>query len=120
MKRKALDSSTGLCDYVDPSPFLNTMQPIPTWNQECKEFTMKHIGQVVDFSNVTGGFQKVLQVLKSFALDVGKHLLVKAISCVPDTGFIGTLKPIQAIATKIVEHIDLDPANLKNLFKNGV
>ena len=34
-------NQTGLCHYVDPSPFLDTFQPVPTWRQECKEFTFK-------------------------------------------------------------------------------
>ena len=52
----------------------------------------------------------------SFALDAGKRLLMKAVAALPDTGFLG---PLKDIAGDIVRSIDLDPANLKNLFKDA-
>lgn len=48
-------------------------------------------------------------------MDVGKGLLMKVVEALPDTGFMGTMK---GIASDIVSGIDLDPANLKNLFKD--
>lgn len=115
MKRNTPDSDAGLCYYVDPSPFINRMQPIPTWHQECKDFTFKHIGDTVDFSSLTNGFMQILEELKRVALDVGKNLLMKAIASLPDTGFIGAMK---GIAGQIVSGLDTDPSNLKNMFKD--
>ena len=66
IKRSMPDSERGLCYYVDPSPFLDRMQPVPTWHQECKDFTFKHIGDVVDFSKLTEGFSVVLEELKRY------------------------------------------------------
>lgn len=66
MKRIAPDSDRGLCYYVDPSPFLDRMQPVPKWTQECKDFTFKHIGDVVDFSKLTEGFALILEELKRY------------------------------------------------------
>ena len=66
MKRIAPDSDRGLCYYVDPSPFLDRMQPVPKWHQECKDFTFKHIGDVVDFSKLTEGFTEILEELKRY------------------------------------------------------
>ncbi|XP_076452271.1 uncharacterized protein LOC143287914 [Babylonia areolata] len=114
MKRTAPDS--GLCYYVDPSPYLDRMQPIPQWHQECKDFTFKHIGNVVDFSHLTEGFSELLEELERFALDVGKGLLLKAVDAIPDTDFLG---PIKSIASGIVSGIDPDPANLKNMFNDA-
>lgn len=41
---------------------------------------------------------------------------MKAVAALPDTGFLG---PLKDIAGDIVRSIDLDPANLKNLFKDA-
>ena len=121
MKRPAPDAGAGgsssLCYYVDPSPFLDRLQPVPQWHQECKDFTFKHIGDVVDFSKLTEGFSAVLEELKRFALDVGKRLVMKAVDLLPDTGFLGAMKDV---AADIVTNLDLDPANLKNLLKDAV
>ena len=64
MKRTMNDEDSNLCYYVDPSPFLDRMQPIPKWHQECKDFTFKHIGDVIDFSKLTEGFSAILEELK--------------------------------------------------------
>ncbi|KAK7480074.1 hypothetical protein BaRGS_00028711, partial [Batillaria attramentaria] len=113
MKRTPSDSASGLCYYVDPSPFLDRMQPMPQWHQECKEFTFKHIGQVVDFFHFTDGFKQLMQTLKRAVVNVGRTLLTKAIDALPDTRVMGAMK---GIAHEIIDHVDVsDPANLKNL-----
>ncbi|KAK7496780.1 hypothetical protein BaRGS_00011989, partial [Batillaria attramentaria] len=117
MKRNAPDSANGLCYYVDPSPFLDRMQPVPKWEEECKHFTFKHIFSTIDFAKLTEGFAEILEELKRIALDIGKQLLVKIVQALPDTGLLG---PMKGIALDLVRNIDLDPANLKNLFKDGV
>lgn len=116
MKRRSPGSESGLCYYVDPSPFFNRMQPVPVWTEECRDFNFKHIGQVVDFSNLTQSFSVIIEELKRIALEAGRELILKEIDKLPDTGFIGAMK---GIAGEIVEDLDLDPANLKNLFKGG-
>lgn len=73
MKRTS-NTTAGLCHYVDPSPFLNNFQPVPKWHQECKEFTYKHIGQVIDFKNLTGGFKFSFKELKRLMLNWIKDL----------------------------------------------
>ncbi|KAK7496779.1 hypothetical protein BaRGS_00011988 [Batillaria attramentaria] len=116
MKRKTPDAASGLCYYVDPTPFLDIIQPVPQWEEECKHFTFKHIGQIVDFSNMTSGFDLVFRVLLRFSVDVGKKFLIKAVEELPDDGFLGKMREI---AVDIVEGIDIKPADLKNLFKGG-
>nr|KAG5700344.1 hypothetical protein BaRGS_029596 [Batillaria attramentaria] len=115
MKRKSPD--TGQCFYVDPSPFLDTMQAIPKWQQECKEFTFKHIGQVVDFRNMTKGFAEAMKVLKRLALTVGKQILVKSVEeLVPDDSL---LAPFKDVALEFVKNIDVNASDLKNMFAPG-
>ena len=63
MKRTMDDEDSNLCYYVDPSPFLDRMQPIPKWHQECKDFTFKHIGDVIDFSKLSKGYAAVVNEL---------------------------------------------------------
>nr|KAG5704403.1 hypothetical protein BaRGS_031109 [Batillaria attramentaria] len=117
MMRKGQNCSAGPCAYIDPSPFLDRMQPVPKWHQECKDFTFRHIGLVIDFDKLTEGFKEVLKDLKRMAVDFGKQLLMKAVDALPDTGFLGRMK---SIAGNIVSGIDLDAGNLKNLFQDGV
>ncbi|XP_070206105.1 uncharacterized protein [Littorina saxatilis] len=117
MKRNTPDSESGLCYYVDPSPFLDHMQPIPKWTQECKEFTFKHIGDTIDFSNLTKGFSQVLEALERVALDVGKQLLIKAVDEIPDNAYLG---PLKILAKDVIQNVDPDPSNLKNIFKDAL
>nr|KAG5689776.1 hypothetical protein BaRGS_011577 [Batillaria attramentaria] len=109
--------TSGLCYFVDPSPFLDKMQPIPTWHQECKDFTFKHIGSVIDFFKLTDGFKEILQELKRAVVDLERKLVLKAIDALPDSGLLGQVK---VKAHDYVENVDLsDPANLKNLVQNA-
>lgn len=114
MKRNSED--TNLCYYVDPSPFLDRLQPIPKWTQECKDFIFRHLFDTIDFDKLTEGFIEVLKKIGRELLDIGKKLLVKAIDLIPDE-YLG---PLKSIAKSVVQGIDSDPANLKNLFKDGV
>lgn len=116
MRRISNETESHLCYYVDPSPYLDRMEPIPTWHQECKDFTFKHIGQVIDFHNLTKGFQNFLQILKDFAVDKGKQLLVKELKNVPTSSLVG---PLKSIAGKLISDIDPVAGNLKNLFTSG-
>jgi hypothetical protein len=65
MRRTVKD--TGLCYYVDPSPFVDTLEPVPKWHQECKDFTFKHILDTVDFKQLTKGFGKIAKELLRYA-----------------------------------------------------
>ena len=74
-------NQTGLCHYIDPSPFLDTFQPVPTWHQECKEFTYK-VGSCLDLLKV-GSCSCLLKVGSCLdLLKVGSCLdLLKVGSC---------------------------------------
>ena len=116
MKRIVPNPASGLCYYVDPTPFLGRQQPVARWTQECHDFSFKHIGQIVDFSKSTNGPSSKLEKLLRFSVGVGKKLVMAGVDRMPDTGYLGIMK---AITGDIVQNIDLDPANLKNLFKRG-
>ena len=32
--------------YIDPTPFLDPVYPVPVWDEECSDFTIKMFGQV--------------------------------------------------------------------------
>jgi hypothetical protein len=49
------------------------------------------------------------------ALNLGKSLVLGAINQIPDSGPAGVFK---GIASSVVQGMDPDPSNLKNMFKN--
>ena len=116
MKRvAATDSASGLCYYVDPTPFLGRPEAVPRWTEECRDFSFKHIGQLVHFSSSTRGWVAKVLMLVRFAVNVGKKIVVSQVERMPDSGYMGILKDI---SREVVQNIDLDPANLQNLFSN--
>ncbi|KAL8573312.1 hypothetical protein ACOMHN_032774 [Nucella lapillus] len=110
------DANASQCFYVDPFQFLDRQQPVSGWQPECKDLIFRHIGSVVDLSAIAGALGAIVDELKRFALSVGKDLLLKAISQLPESDTLGFLK---TIASDIVRNIDVDAGSLKNLFGRG-
>nr|KAG5707973.1 hypothetical protein BaRGS_025111 [Batillaria attramentaria] len=114
---KRTSNETGLCHYVDPGPFLDTMQPIPTWHEECREFTFKHAFQVIDFDKLTEGFQSVLTELKRYALDSLKDMAIKkVVDLIPDDSL---LAPFKDTALQFLNNLNTSADSLGNLFTSG-
>ncbi|KAK7113965.1 hypothetical protein V1264_000110 [Littorina saxatilis] len=114
MKRTSND--TGMCRYLDPSPFIDTPQPSPTWYLECSEFTLKHIGQTSDFGILTDGFSSKLTKLKRLAMEWTDKARTFVQDLIPDDSFLAPLKD------GFVFELEVNVSSLENVFrkKKGV
>ncbi|XP_070204336.1 uncharacterized protein [Littorina saxatilis] len=110
-------NKTGLCHYVSPTTFLENSQPKIRWQQECNEFTFRHIFQTVDFADLTKGFKDYLKELKRYALDSLKdYAKEKLVELIPDDSF---LRPLRDIGMNLVDNGTLNFDPLEEVFTNG-
>ena len=102
--------------FVDPTPFLNIVQPILEWNMECQEYTTKVMNLVTDMASLTEGFEEiitdVLSQLAPFESKYAKDILSELMD-------IPLSETLLSIANTISESIDQVPSDLKHLFMFG-
>ena len=78
---------------------------------------LQHIGQVVDFGNLTGGFKSLLTKLKRPALKWLKNQAIdKVKELIPDDSL---LAPFKNLSLTFLHNINTNASNLKNLFTPG-
>ena len=78
---------------------------------------LQHIGQVIDFGNLTGGFKSLLTKLKRPALKwLQNQAIAKVSDLIPDDSL---LAPFKNLSLTFLRNINTNASNLKNLFTPG-
>lgn len=102
--------------FVDPTPFLDPIKPILTWNEECREYTVKVLNLVIDTDALTKGFDEIITDVLGLLTPFGPRYFRNN---VPEPLDVTLPETMNSVADKISEGIDQDPANLKNVFMFG-
>ncbi|KAK3589127.1 hypothetical protein CHS0354_017093 [Potamilus streckersoni] len=85
-KREGSEKS---CSYIDPSPFVDNPKPFPKWEQECKEFTFKHIGQIIEAGLSGNGFKDLFgKLIKRAVAWAAAEIIDKISIAVPQSPFV--------------------------------
>ncbi|XP_045181109.2 uncharacterized protein LOC123540286 [Mercenaria mercenaria] len=66
--RKMSENGSSECSYVDPSSYVDNIKPFPKWQEECKEFVFKHIGNIIEAGLSGLGFEDIVEELSKRAL----------------------------------------------------
>ena len=78
---------------------------------------VQHIGQVIDFGNLTGGFKSLLTKLKRPALKwLQNQVITKVSDLIPDNSL---LAPFKNLSLTFLRNINTNAGSLKNLFTPG-
>lgn len=98
--------------HIDPSSFVDNVDLLPKWKEECKEFTFKHIG-VNDLGKLGKGFMDLLKKFVKRALEwVKTHVLDIIMKLLPDSPILGKIGKIAKAFLGIIN----SASNLGNMF----
>lgn len=82
--RKNAASGASTCSYVDPSSYVDNIKPFPKWQEECKEFIFKHIGNVIEAGLSGLGFEEIVEELAKRAMAwAGAEMVQKIVTHFP-------------------------------------
>ncbi|KAK7493719.1 hypothetical protein BaRGS_00015048 [Batillaria attramentaria] len=103
--------------FVDPTPFLDPVHPELRWHEECSEFTVKKLDDVIDTGKLSTGLIKTVTDFRSLFSDLGQNMPIRKV----DQFNSATRQNVMPeIADKIAETIDQEPSDLKKFYQLGV
>ncbi|KAL3857351.1 hypothetical protein ACJMK2_012027 [Sinanodonta woodiana] len=83
------EGSEKSCSYIDPSSFVDNPKPFPKWQQECKEFTFKHIGEIIEAGLTGKGFADLIgKLIKRAVAWAAAAVIDKISTAFPNNTFV--------------------------------